>query len=137
MTDFSELVAELKAMAIREEAAERRPAQPVRNAAVRFSKWESEAANFVREAALRHPDWRDNYPIGAGDDYRAAVDVARVQMADEVIEIQRRAYRNARMRADEVDARNAANPEAKEAYPVLISTSLEWFSHLMSDGQED
>lgn len=127
MTDFSDLVAELKAMAIREEAAERRPAQ---------SRHRVLAENIVRERALRHPDDFDHGLDGLSPEARAAIEVARGYMADEVLAIQRGEYRKAIKYASILDKQNADNPRGDYQYPTWVACTIERFAHMMPAGQK-
>lgn len=129
MNDFQSLVAELKAMAAREET--RPPPRPTP-----VNPHDEQAERLVRESALRAPEDQLHIHEDASPQLLAAIDRARERLKDEVIDLQRSQYLKARRFADRIDQQNLENPGANYAYPAWVSGYLARFSHLAPKGQE-
>jgi len=129
MSDFQSLVAELKAMAAREEPRPSPRPTPV-------NPHDEQAERLVRESALRAPEDQLHIHADASPELLAAIERARDRLHDEVIDLQRNQYLKARGFADRIDQQNLENPGANYSYPAWVTGYLARFSHLAPKGQE-
>lgn len=129
MNDFQSLVAELKAMAAREET--RPPPQPAPR-----SPHDELAEQIVRESALLATEDKLRTLIDPSPQLLSAIDRARDRLHDEVIDLQRNQYMKTRRFADRIDQQNLENPGANYSYPAWVTGYLARFSHLAPKGQE-
>lgn len=129
MNDFQSLVAELKKMALSDTAGDEPRWSESRHRAT-FLK--TTAEKYVRDNALSHPE-NPRFPDDADTAFRAAIERARIDLADEVMEIQRSSYRSAARYAVRIDQQNLQNPDANYAYPAWVRGALSQYDQLIPE----